>query len=120
MIIENTGGEQTVLATAKADYEKTFDRQIEKGMEKYGVVLKTFNGRDAGKDAFEELVDLSVYLEQLRLEHLALAEILYLIHLNEDYSLPAKIVENLEKMNENKSLAFLAAKWGIKKHGVAL
>ncbi len=120
MIIENTGGEQTVLATAKADLEKTFERQITKGMEKYGVVLKTFNGRDPGKDAFEELIDLSVYLEQLRMEHLALSEILYFILCDEDYSLPVKIVETLERMNENKSLGYIATKWGLKKNGRAL
>lgn len=52
MLIENKGGEQTVAENAFADYENTFARQLEKGMTKYGVVLKTFNGRDAGKDAF--------------------------------------------------------------------
>ena len=36
-----------------------------------GLSLTTFNGRDAEKDAIEELVDLSVYLTQLRMEHQA-------------------------------------------------
>ncbi len=114
-MIENTGGEQTVLNEAKKDLDVTFGTQMQKGMEKYGVVLKTFNGRDPGRDAFEELIDLSVYLEQLRMEHQAFAEILYLLAFNEDYILPEKIQETLHRVNEKKSLGYIAAKWGIKK-----
>lgn len=38
------------------------------GVTKYGRELETHNGRDALKDAWEEAVDLTVYLTQLRLE----------------------------------------------------
>lgn len=34
------------------------------GVKKYGVGLQGFNGRDALKDAYEEALDLAVYLRQ--------------------------------------------------------
>ena len=113
MLIENKGGEQTVAENAFADYENTFARQLEKGMTKYGVVLKTFNGRDAGKDAFEELVDLSVYLEQLRMEHVALAEILWVILGCFDApNIPQEIYDKMFIAYQGKEQE-LAKKWGI-------
>ena len=114
MLIENKGGEQTVAENAFADYENTFARQLEKGMSKYGVVLKTFNGRDAGKDAFEELVDLSVYLEQLRMEHVAFAEILWLVlyTCRDAPIIPQKLFDKLVEAYEGKEQE-LAKKWGI-------
>lgn len=42
------------------------------GAKRYGRPLQTFNGRDAVRDAFEEAVDLSVYLMQIDLEMKAL------------------------------------------------
>jgi len=38
------------------------------GIAKYGRELETNNGRDSLKDAWEEAVDLVVYLTQMRLE----------------------------------------------------
>jgi hypothetical protein len=38
------------------------------GVERYGQPLMTHNGRDALQDAWEEAVDLTVYLTQLRME----------------------------------------------------
>lgn len=35
------------------------------GKAKYGTPLQAFNGRDALKDAYEEVLDLAVYLRQL-------------------------------------------------------
>lgn len=32
------------------------------GIERYGVALQAFNGRDMGRDAYEEALDLAVYL----------------------------------------------------------
>ena len=32
------------------------------GIERYGVALQAFNGRDMGLDAYEEALDLAVYL----------------------------------------------------------
>lgn len=39
------------------------------GLERYGTALRTHNGRDSGRDAWEEWYDLGKYLEQLRIEH---------------------------------------------------
>jgi hypothetical protein len=38
------------------------------GVARYGQPLMTHNGRDALQDAWEEAVDLTVYLTQLRME----------------------------------------------------
>ncbi|MBK8467949.1 MAG: hypothetical protein IPL32_19215 [Chloracidobacterium sp.] len=38
------------------------------GLRKYGTVLETWNGRDAGVDAVQELLDLFVYLHQAAME----------------------------------------------------
>ena len=35
------------------------------GKEKYGEVLRPFNGRDALTDAYQEVLDLAVYFRQL-------------------------------------------------------
>ena len=45
------------------------------GIRRYGQPLRAFNGRDAAQDAFEEVLDLSVYLAQLREEMKELREI---------------------------------------------
>lgn len=39
------------------------------GREKYGTPLQPMNGRDALIDAYEEVLDLSVYLKQVQEEH---------------------------------------------------
>lgn len=38
------------------------------GIERYGTPLQAFNGRDALQDAYEEAIDLAMYLKQLILE----------------------------------------------------
>lgn len=38
------------------------------GRERYGVPLQPFNGRDALQDAYEEALDLVVYLKQAIIE----------------------------------------------------
>ena len=38
------------------------------GRERYGTPLQAFNGRDALRDAYEEALDLVVYLHQAMLE----------------------------------------------------
>ena len=43
------------------------------GVERYGVPLQPFNGRDGLSDAYQEALDLRVYLEQVRVEPAALA-----------------------------------------------
>lgn len=43
------------------------DRMLH-GIRKYGVALQPFNGRNALKDAYEEVLDLAVYLKQRLVE----------------------------------------------------
>lgn len=38
------------------------------GIERYGTPLQPFNGRDALRDAYEEAIDLTMYLKQLLIE----------------------------------------------------
>lgn len=38
------------------------------GIERYGTALQPFNGRDALRDAYEEAIDLAVYLKQCLVE----------------------------------------------------
>jgi hypothetical protein len=40
----------------------------QEGIKKYGTALRPFNGRDALKDAYQEVLDLAVYLRQLLAE----------------------------------------------------
>lgn len=65
-------GEQAVLPVAIREFCRVTQLQARKGDTKYGHPLETFNGRDAGRDAWEELVDLAQYLMQMRLEREAL------------------------------------------------
>lgn len=45
------------------------ERRKEVGRRRYGTVLQPFNGRDSLRDAYEEAIDLAVYLRQLLYEH---------------------------------------------------
>lgn len=42
--------------------------RIEAGAKKYGMVLQSHNGRDALMDAYQEAIDLVMYLRQAILE----------------------------------------------------
>lgn len=48
----------------QADIEK----RKEYGLNKYGTLLQPFNGRDALMDAYQEALDLVVYLRQVMFE----------------------------------------------------
>lgn len=43
-------------------------QRLEVGIRRYGQPLQAFNGRNAAQDAFEEVLDLSVYLAQVMIE----------------------------------------------------
>lgn len=62
-------GQVSVPDQALADFNRVWHEQSAKGQARYGTVLQTFNGRDAGHDAQQELVDAFQYVTQLRLEH---------------------------------------------------
>lgn len=115
MLIENSGGKQTVLATAISNYKRVFDKQIQKGLEKYGVVLTTFNGRDAGQDALEELVDLSVYMTQMQMEHRAYREILAcIIYDNPEIVLPENVARSVFRNDfTSEKIVEAKRKWGL-------
>jgi len=53
-----------VFAAVRRDFEE----RITLGVERYGHPLQTNNGRDAGLDAYQELLDAAHYLKQLELE----------------------------------------------------
>jgi hypothetical protein len=42
--------------------------RTELGIRRYGTALQPFNGRDALQDAYEEAIDLTVYLKQALME----------------------------------------------------
>jgi hypothetical protein len=54
---------------ALEEFTQVFKEQWHRGFEKYGGNLHTFNGRDAGNDAFQELADAVAYVMQLRMEN---------------------------------------------------
>lgn len=53
-----------VFDAVQSDIEKR--KQV--GIETYGVALHTHNGRSALRDAYEEILDLAVYLKQMLME----------------------------------------------------
>lgn len=44
--------------------QQDLEARIEMGKQRYGERLTTFNGRDALLDAYQEVLDLAVYLRQ--------------------------------------------------------
>ncbi len=59
-----TQGNQVVVDVVLADIRE----RAETGKEKYGTYLQTNNGRDALWDAYQEAIDLVMYLRQKLLE----------------------------------------------------
>lgn len=57
-------GQQNVGEAVIRDMEA----RIALGKERYGTALQTFNGRDALIDAYEEVLDLAMYLKQRLME----------------------------------------------------
>lgn len=62
-------GKQIVMPALREEFDQLADLRYKVGIERYGTALKTFNGRDAGKDAVEEWFDLGIYLKQLRMQY---------------------------------------------------
>lgn len=63
------GGVQNAPERLRNDFLAVLEKQTEKGMRTYGQPVRAWNGRDAGRDAIEEWLDLGIYLTQLRIEH---------------------------------------------------
>ena len=60
----STQGNQVVVDVVLADIRE----RAETGKQKYGTYLQTNNGRDALWDAYQEAIDLVMYLRQKLLE----------------------------------------------------
>jgi len=48
--------------------KQDIEQRAEKGIKKYGERVKFYNGRDALQDAYEEALDLAMYLKQAIIE----------------------------------------------------
>ena len=55
---------------------RALEDRLAVGIKRYGQPLRAFNGRDPSQDAFEEVLDLSVYLAQMREEMKAMREVI--------------------------------------------
>ena len=65
-------GTANVFALLRAD----IDAREAVGRETYGRLLETFNGRNSARDAYEEALDLAVYLRQLLEERAVMLDLL--------------------------------------------
>lgn len=63
-----TPGRVDVEPFVRATFNQMLTERTRKGVETYGRPLQTFNGRDALRDAAEELVDAIQYVHQAALE----------------------------------------------------
>lgn len=67
-----TWGEPMPVVNDETDIQALVMRDIESrremGIRKYGTALQPFNGRNALKDAYEEVLDLAMYLKQALVE----------------------------------------------------
>jgi hypothetical protein len=84
------------------------------GKAKYGVRLQTFNGRNAEVDAYQEVLDLTVYFRQLIEEKKEIVELLKKVHnpwstdpyaknhdiVNSNSELAGELLEKLGELDE--------------------
>lgn len=68
------------------------------GIDRYGTSLQAFNGRNSLQDAYEEVIDLSVYLKQSLVEKAEL--MIWLGHLfrGHDHKDAATVIEATERL----------------------
>jgi hypothetical protein len=52
----------------KEEHESTRASQYNIGIKKYGIPLRTFNGRSAHTDVMQEYIDMGRYLTQMQME----------------------------------------------------
>lgn len=70
----NSPNSEPIEQRFMVDWVEAKYRQYWKGIKTYNTPLMTHNGRDAGQDALDELVDAGRYITQLRMEKEALEE----------------------------------------------
>lgn len=76
------------------------------GIQQYGTPLQAFNGRDSLQDAYEETLDLAVYLKQCMEEKRALLYWLDQLFEGHDRRDSAAVIEATERLRElYKSIA---------------
>lgn len=85
-------GRADVSPVARQRFLETFDAQEQAGVKTYGVTLQTHNGRDFGRDAWEELVDLGKYITGLEMERDDLFDEVVALR-TENYALHARVAE---------------------------
>ena len=79
--------------------------RIKIGVERYGTPLQTFNGRNADLDAYEEAMDLTIYLKQRLIERGAMREAIgeIVAHLQTDagsLDAPSNVVTAIEVLQK--------------------
>ena len=72
-------GIEDVTRLANLIINETIQHQIGKGKRKYNTTLHTFNGRNAGADLMQEIVDGAMYATQLTIEHQVMMAVLRVI-----------------------------------------
>ena len=77
-------------------------KRLEKGIETYGTPLTTFNGRNSLLDAYEEVLDLAMYIKQRMMEDRIITEAVMVI-INEEI----ERLENPESTEERTVLLVL-------------
>jgi len=71
------------------------------GLERYGTYLQPFNQRNSARDAFEEAVDLSLYLKQMMIERKELIKFLHKVACATEQDLEVEAIMLLEKLGED-------------------
>uniref|UniRef100_A0A6M3LBE9 Uncharacterized protein n=1 Tax=viral metagenome TaxID=1070528 RepID=A0A6M3LBE9_9ZZZZ len=61
-------GRENVTPVAREDFNRRLTEREQQGLATYGTTLQTFNGRDAIKDALDELIDAYQYVIQAQME----------------------------------------------------
>jgi hypothetical protein len=72
-------GTLPVAPIAQQAIDAGIEYQVNKGLDKYGTLLQTFNGRNAAADVLQELTDLLMYTTQQSLEYSYMQALLYII-----------------------------------------
>jgi hypothetical protein len=91
-------GAKVITQDAQIRILQTLDKQNNKGFQKYGSYLSTFNGRDSIRDMWEEIADLVNYAEALSQEYERMREMLFGLY----YDVPKAKEYMLHKFTEEE------------------
>jgi hypothetical protein len=90
---------QKVFNAFVNNFTSIAEKQYLKGIQKYNTELFTFNGRNAAKDLYEELVDAFNYATQLEMERDELCKIIHRGMVVDE--LPQAIQEYIERYGKD-------------------